>query len=100
MSLRHWIRAQSYVATPANKVSYLLVHVAPGTDIDSVRRRLLTSMSKVEILTPGSSAAAAALSGYSVQVPAPPCSRVRCLAPSSRYGYRCPKRCIPAPRII
>jgi putative ABC transport system permease protein len=45
-------RAQSYVATPANKVSYLLVHVASDTDIDNVRRRLLASMSKVEILTP------------------------------------------------
>src|SRR3984957_6550419 len=45
-------RAQSYVATPASKVSYLLVHVAPATDIDSVRRRLLANMSKVEVLTP------------------------------------------------
>jgi putative ABC transport system permease protein len=45
-------RAQSYVATPPNKVSYLLVHVAAATDIDNVRERLLASLSKVEVLTP------------------------------------------------
>src|SRR6202034_4564334 len=34
------------------RVSYLLVHVAPGTDIAGVRTRLLASLSKVEVLTP------------------------------------------------
>jgi putative ABC transport system permease protein len=45
-------RAQSYVATPPNKVSYLLVHVAPDSNIDNVRKQLLASLSKVEVLTP------------------------------------------------
>jgi putative ABC transport system permease protein len=45
-------RAQSYVASSPNKVSYILVHVSPDTDIAGVRTRLLASLSKVEILTP------------------------------------------------
>jgi putative ABC transport system permease protein len=45
-------RAQSYVASSPNKVSYFLVHVSPGTDIGDVRSRLMTTLSKVEILTP------------------------------------------------
>jgi len=45
-------RAQAYMGTSPNKVSYFLVHVAPNTDIAGTRRRLLASMSKVEVLTP------------------------------------------------
>jgi len=44
-------RAQAYVGTPANKVSYLLVHLAPGTDVEVTRRFLLASLGKVEVLT-------------------------------------------------
>jgi putative ABC transport system permease protein len=46
-------RAQSYMGTSPNKVSYFLVHVAAGTDIASARKGLLASLSKVEVLTPG-----------------------------------------------
>ncbi len=45
-------RAQNYVASSPNKVSYFLIHVAPNTDIDGVRKRLLAGLSKVEVLTP------------------------------------------------
>jgi len=45
-------RAQAYLGTTADKVSYLLVHVAPGADIDSVRAGLVATLSKVEVLTP------------------------------------------------
>jgi putative ABC transport system permease protein len=45
-------RAQAYMATSPNKVSYFLVHVAPNTDIDSVRQQLLAHVAKVEVLTP------------------------------------------------
>jgi putative ABC transport system permease protein len=45
-------RAQAYMAIPPNKVSYFLVHVAPNTDIDSVRQQLLAHLAKVEVLTP------------------------------------------------
>jgi putative ABC transport system permease protein len=45
-------RAQSYIATPPNKVSYILVNVANKADIDSVRHQLLATISKVEVLTP------------------------------------------------
>ena len=45
-------RAQSYMGTSPNKVSYFLVHVAAGTDLASARKGLLASLSKVEVLTP------------------------------------------------
>jgi putative ABC transport system permease protein len=48
-SLAH---AQSYVATPPNRVSYFLVHVAPHADIDAIRQQLLAKLTKVEVLTP------------------------------------------------
>jgi putative ABC transport system permease protein len=44
--------AQSYMGTTQNKVSYFLVHVAPGTDLDDARRGLLAKLAKVEVLTP------------------------------------------------
>jgi putative ABC transport system permease protein len=45
-------RARAYMGTSPSKVSYLLVHVSPNTDIDGVRKRLLANLSKVEVLTP------------------------------------------------
>jgi putative ABC transport system permease protein len=45
-------RAQAYMGTSPTKVSYLLVHVAPDANIDSVRKGLLATLSKVEVLTP------------------------------------------------
>jgi putative ABC transport system permease protein len=45
-------QAQAYTGIAPSRVSYLLVHVSPGTDIAGVRMRLLASLSKVEVLTP------------------------------------------------
>jgi putative ABC transport system permease protein len=45
-------RAQSYIGTPTDRISYLLVHVAPGADIQTVRAGLLAKLSGVEVLTP------------------------------------------------
>ena len=45
-------RAQAYMGTSPDRVSYFLVHVAAGTDIASARKGLLASLSKVEVLTP------------------------------------------------
>jgi putative ABC transport system permease protein len=45
-------QAQTYTGTPPNRVSYLLVHVAPGANVAGVREKLLASLSKVEVLTP------------------------------------------------
>jgi putative ABC transport system permease protein len=44
--------ARNYVTTPPNRVSYFLLHVSPGTDLDTVRGQLLTKLAKVEVLTP------------------------------------------------
>jgi putative ABC transport system permease protein len=45
-------RAQSYMGTPPTKVSYFLVNVSAGADIGGVRKELLASLSKVEVLAP------------------------------------------------
>jgi putative ABC transport system permease protein len=45
-------RAQSYMATSPDKVSYLLVHIAANADIADVRQQLLADLPKTEILTP------------------------------------------------
>jgi putative ABC transport system permease protein len=45
-------RAQAYMATPPDKVSYFLVHVAANADIADVRQQLLTTLPKTEVLTP------------------------------------------------
>lgn len=45
-------RAVSYIGTPPDKVSYLLVHVSAGTDIASTSKELLARLPKVEVLTP------------------------------------------------
>jgi putative ABC transport system permease protein len=46
-------RARAYAGVAANKATYLLVRVTPKTDVEQVRRRLLSSLSDVEVLTPG-----------------------------------------------
>jgi len=45
-------RAEAYIGTPPGKISYLLVHVAAGQDITSVRQALQARLAKVEVLTP------------------------------------------------
>jgi putative ABC transport system permease protein len=45
-------RAQSYIGSSPNKISYLLVHVAPGQDVERVRSALLAKLKDVEVLTP------------------------------------------------
>ncbi len=45
-------QARAYIGDPSNRVSYFLVSVAPGADIDTIRQRLQQSLSKAEVLTP------------------------------------------------
>ncbi len=45
-------RAQAYIGTPANRISYLLVRLAPGANVEAVRGSLLKKLTKVEVLTP------------------------------------------------
>jgi len=45
-------RAQSYIGTSSHRISYLRVHVAPGQNVERVRRELLGKLNKVEVLTP------------------------------------------------
>ena len=45
-------QAQSYMGAASTKVSYLLVHVAAGANIESTRHALLAILAKVEVLTP------------------------------------------------
>jgi putative ABC transport system permease protein len=45
-------RAQEFVATSPNRISYLLVRVSPNADIGEVRKLLLAKLSGVEVLTP------------------------------------------------
>jgi putative ABC transport system permease protein len=40
------------MGTPPNRVSYFLVHIAPTADISAVRKQLLASLAKIEVLTP------------------------------------------------
>ncbi|MCC6780806.1 MAG: ABC transporter permease [Hyphomicrobiales bacterium] len=44
-------RARTFIGAPATKTTYLLVRVAPGADVESVRSRLVANMSDVEVLT-------------------------------------------------
>jgi putative ABC transport system permease protein len=44
--------AQSYIGTTHNDVSYLLVHLTPGANANTVRNALLQRLDKVEVLTP------------------------------------------------
>jgi putative ABC transport system permease protein len=43
--------AQDYVGVPHNDISYLLVRLAPGTNVAAVRRALMKKLDKVEVLT-------------------------------------------------
>jgi putative ABC transport system permease protein len=45
-------RAQAYIGSSPNKISYLLVHVSQGQDLDRIRAALLARLRKVEVLTP------------------------------------------------
>ena len=45
-------RARSYTGTPRTKVTYLLVHLKPGTDVERARSQLQSVLSKAEVLTP------------------------------------------------
>src|SRR5262247_4364848 len=44
-------RGRAFTGTPANKVTYFLVRVSPGADVESVRRRLTANLSDADILT-------------------------------------------------
>ena len=44
-------RARAFTGTAANKATYFLVRVAPGADVESVRRRLKANLSDAEVLT-------------------------------------------------
>ena len=44
-------RARSYTGTPRTKVTYLLVHLKPHTDVERVRCQLQSILTKAEVLT-------------------------------------------------
>jgi putative ABC transport system permease protein len=45
-------RARTYIGTSPNKISYLLVHVSQGQNVDRLRTALLARLKSVEVLTP------------------------------------------------
>jgi putative ABC transport system permease protein len=45
-------RARAYIGTSPNKISYLLVHVSKGQNVERVRSALLARLENVEVLTP------------------------------------------------
>ncbi|HEY6995428.1 MAG TPA: ABC transporter permease [Xanthobacteraceae bacterium] len=45
-------RARAYTGVSPNKVTYLLVRVSPGADVEDVRRRLEANLSDVGVMTP------------------------------------------------
>jgi putative ABC transport system permease protein len=45
-------QAKAYIGTPPGRISYLLVHAAPGADIPRIRQLLLARLTGVEVLTP------------------------------------------------
>jgi len=45
-------RGRLFTGTSANKATYFLVRVAPGADVESVRRGLEANLSDVDVLTP------------------------------------------------
>ena len=45
-------RGRAYTGLSPNKVTYLLVRVAPGADVRSVQRQLKANLSDVDVLTP------------------------------------------------
>ncbi len=44
-------RARGYAGIPADKATYVLVRVADGANVETVRRRILANLSDVEVLT-------------------------------------------------
>jgi putative ABC transport system permease protein len=44
-------RARAFTGIAANKATYFLVRVAPGADVESVRRRLKANLADVDVLT-------------------------------------------------
>jgi putative ABC transport system permease protein len=46
-------QARTYTGTPSTRVSYLLVRVAPGSDVQAIRTQLLAKIPKIEVLTSG-----------------------------------------------
>ena len=44
--------AQTYIGTTHDDISYLLVHLARGADVNAVRDGLLKKLDKIEVLTP------------------------------------------------
>jgi putative ABC transport system permease protein len=45
-------RARRFIGMPSNKDTYVLVHLAPGANLDKVRAKLQQTLSNVEVLTP------------------------------------------------
>lgn len=45
-------RARAYTGVSPNKITYLLVRISPGADVEDVRRRLKANLSDVDVLTP------------------------------------------------
>jgi putative ABC transport system permease protein len=45
-------RAHTYTGTPGTKVTYLLVHLDPHADLEQVRSKLRSVLTKAEVLTP------------------------------------------------
>jgi Barrel-sandwich domain of CusB or HlyD membrane-fusion len=43
-------RARAYTGTPHSKVTYLLVHLAPHTDVERVRKQLQSVLAKTQVL--------------------------------------------------
>jgi putative ABC transport system permease protein len=46
-------RARGYTGTPGKKITYLLVHLDRGVDLEHVRSQLRSALSRAEVLTPG-----------------------------------------------
>lgn len=44
-------QARAYIGAPRDAVSYFLVRLAPGANVDAVRKQLSAKLSKVEVLT-------------------------------------------------
>ncbi|HET9716004.1 MAG TPA: ABC transporter permease [Pseudolabrys sp.] len=44
-------RARSYIGAPKNAISYFLVNLKPGADVETVRKSLTSNIKNVEVLT-------------------------------------------------
>ena len=74
-------RGRDYVGMMPNKATYLLVHLAPGANVEVVRRRLQRGAHRSRGADARrDSPPAAARSGCSEPGPAPRCSPARCSA--------------------